>query len=212
MTKKVEVRNEQAVSHRFCPHCEEDVSVVEKKVSIPVGNESFTAKTLVCKKCGRYALTPEVRNAMEDWGRKLTKNIIEPQPIFTEAVHQFAEKMATQYGLKRVPFFRVLTAFYLSRVVNREDFQELKSYCNSHRSQEFLGKGTKSKVSVPIRYLMYRKLQTFSEVWDIPHAKVIEEAVLFGLTALSSEKENFEKLKAISEALSQYIADVAQAA
>jgi hypothetical protein len=59
---------------------------------------------------------------------------------------------------------------------------------------------------------MYRKLQTFSEVWDVPHAKVIEEAVLFGLTALSSQKENFERLKAIAESLQQYIADIAQAA
>lgn len=209
MTKKSDAKE---INHRVCPHCEEDTAVVEKRVSIPVGVEAFTTKTLVCKKCGLYALTPEVRREMDDWGRRFTKNIIEPQPIFAEAVHQFAEKMATQYGLKRVPFFRVLTAFYLNRVVNRKDFQELKNYCETHVSKKFLSEGDRSKVSVPIRYLMYRKLQTFSEVWGIPHAKVIEEAVLFGLTVLSSEKENFEKLKAISESLRQYIADIAQAA
>jgi hypothetical protein len=197
---------------RFCPHCEDNTHVTEKKVSIPVGGETFVTRTFVCKKCGSYALTPEVRREMDEWGRKLTKNIIEPQPVFTEAVHQFAEEMAAQHGLKRVPFFRVLTAFYLNRVVNRDDFQELKRYCETHVSQKLLGKGKRSKVSVPIRYLMYRKLQTFSEVWGVSHAKVIEEAVLFGLTALSSKEENFERLKAIADSLQQYIADIAQAA
>lgn len=103
---------DQKISHRVCPYCEKDTQVVEKRVSIPMGVEAFVTKTLVCKKCRRYALTPEVRREMDNWGRRLTKNIIEPQPSFAEAVHQFAEQMAAQYGLKRVPFFRVLTAFY----------------------------------------------------------------------------------------------------
>ena len=208
MTKKTKEPN----SKQFCPHCEDGAHVVEKKVSIPVGAETFITKTLVCKKCGHYALTPKIRQEMDEWGRKLTKNIIEPQPIFTEATHRFAEEMATQYGLKRVPFFRVLTAFYLNRVVNRDDFDELKRYCETHASQKFLNEGNRSKVSVPIRYLMYRKLQTFSEVWNVSHAKVIEEAVLFGLTALSSKEENLEKLKVIADSLQQYIVDIAQAA
>ncbi|MEK6706641.1 MAG: hypothetical protein AABZ06_12725 [Bdellovibrionota bacterium] len=212
MTRRMTVQNKLAAGHRFFPHCGDGINIMEKRISIPVGIESFMARTMVCKKCGCYALTPEVRHAMDEWGRKFTKNIIEPQPVFTETAHQFAEKMSMQYGLKRVPFFRVLTAFYLSRIVNRDDFLELKNYYETHVSKRFLNEGARSKVSVPIRYLMYRKLQTFSEVWKIPHSKVIEEAVLFGLTVLSSEKENFKKLKTISESLHQYIADVAQAA
>jgi hypothetical protein len=200
------------MSKRFCPHCETNERVVEKKISITVGSESFSTKTVVCKKCGRYEMTPKILKEMDEWGRGLTKNIIEPQPIFSEATHRFAEEMATQYGLKRVPLFRVLTAFYLNRVVNREDFQELKKFCEAHAPRKLLGEGVRSKVSVPIRYLMYRKLQTFSEVWDVSHAKAIEEAVLFGLTVLSSKEENFDKLKTIAESLQQYIADVAQAA
>jgi hypothetical protein len=199
-------------SVRFCPHCEDDENVVLKKITIPVGTETFTAKTLVCKKCGRYALTPEIRREMDDWGRKLTKNIIEPQPIFTEAAHRFGEEMAAQFGMKRVPLFRALTAFYLNRMVNRPDFQELKDFCASHASQKLLGQGNRSKVSIPIRYLMYRRLDTFSEVWKIPHAKAIEESVLFGLTVFSLKGENFAKLKGISESLEQYISDIAQAA
>lgn len=200
------------MSKNFCPHCETGEHVAEKRVSIPVGNESFTTKTMTCKKCGRYELTPKIRKEMDEWGRALTKNIVEPQPIFSEATHRFAEEMATQYGLKRVPFFRVLTAFYLNRVINREDFQDLKKFCDSHAPRKLLDEGTRSKVSVPVRYLMYRKLQTFSEVWEIPHAKVIEEAVLFGLTVLSCREENYEKLKTISDSLQQYISEIAQAA
>jgi hypothetical protein len=197
---------------RFCPYCEEEKQVVEKKISIPVGNETFSVKTSVCKKCGRYALTPEIRKKMDQWGKSLTKNIIEPQPVFSEAVHRFAEGMAGKHGLKRVPFFRVLTAFYLNRIVGREDFPELKKFCLEHASKKLLAEGARSKVSVPIRYLMFRKIQTFSEVWEIPAAKAIEEAVIFGLTVLSQETENFEKLKKISESLQDYIADFAQAA
>jgi hypothetical protein len=105
------------MNKRFCPHCEDNTNVVERKISIPVGSETFVVKTNVCKKCGSYELTPQIRKEMDQWGRTLTKNIIEPQPIFSEATHRFAEEMATHYGLKRVPFLRVLTAFYLNRVV-----------------------------------------------------------------------------------------------
>jgi hypothetical protein len=200
------------MSKHFCPHCEDDSQVVEKKISIPVGNESFSTRTLVCKECGHYALTPKIRKEMDEWGRGLKKNIIEPQPIFSEAAHQFADEMAAQYGMKRVPFFRVLTVFYLNHIVDREDFSELKKICETDSSTKLLAEGDRSKVSVPINYLMYRKLQTFSEVWDVSPAKAIEEAALFGLVVLSRKKENQDKLKAIAESLQQYISDVAQAA
>jgi hypothetical protein len=201
-----------AMSKRVCPNCETSAEVVEKKISIPVGTESFLTRASVCKKCGSYELTPQIRREMDQWGRALTKNIIEPQPIFSEATHRFAEEMATQFGLKRVPLFRVLTAFYLNRVVNRDDFTELKKFCDSHAPRKLVEGGARAKVSVPIRNLMYRKLQTFSEVWNVSHAKAIEEAVLFGLMVLGCQEENFDKLKLISESLQQYISDVAQAA
>tara|TARA_Y100000590_G_scaffold409570_1_gene501864 strand:+ start:169 stop:768 length:600 start_codon:yes stop_codon:yes gene_type:complete len=199
------------MKNRYCPNCESNKSVVEKKISIPVGNVSFSTKTLVCKECKHYELTPKIIKEMDEWGRGLTKNIVEPQPIFNEATHQFAEEMAKQYGLKRVPFFRLLTVYYLNHVVNRKDFHEIKKFCDEHSAKE-LFEGSRSKVSVPIRYLLFRKLQTFSEVWEVTHAKAIEEAVLFGLTVLSAEKNNFDTLKQIAENLQQYIADVAQAA
>lgn len=208
---KVEAASTESVV-RFCPHCESDENVALKKVTIPIGKEDFSTKTFVCKACGRYALTPEIRREMDDWGKKLAKNVVEPQPAFTETVHHFAEEMGSVYGMKRVPFFRTLTAFYLYRMVSRPDFAELKEFCAKHPSRELLAEGRSSKVSVPIRYLLYRKLETFSEVWKVPHAKAIEEAVLFGLTVLSSNAENLETLKAISENLKQYLLDVSVAA
>lgn len=204
MTKKKELS--------FCPNCEREVDLVNKKVEIPIGSEVFSTKMLVCYKCGSYELTPEVRKKMDEWGRKLTKNIIEPQPLFSEAVHQFAEEMAAHYGLKRVPFFRALTAFYLNRIVNRKDFEELKKFCDSNIAKELLNKGGQSKVSIPIRYLLFKKLQIFSKVWKIPPSKAIEESVLFGLVILSSKKGNFKKLKSIVDSLQQFIFEIAQAA
>ncbi len=209
---KKKVKKKVVNTKRLCPHCEDDSDVTQKKVSIIVGSESFMTTTMVCEKCGSYALTPKIRKEMDEWGRKFTKNVIEPQPIFSESTHRFAEEMANQHGLKKVPLFRALTAFYLNHVVNLEDFQEIKNYCDKHPSRKLLNKGERSKVSVPIRYLLYRKIQIFSDVWKVPHSKTIEEAVLFGLTALSSKEENFAKLKVIAESLEQFIADVAQAA
>lgn len=200
------------MSQKFCPRCENDENVVEKKISVPVGNESFSIKTWVCKKCGYFEMTPKIFKEMDKWGRSLRKNIVEPQPVFSEATHRFGEEMGALYGLGRVTLFRILTAFYLNRVVNREDFQELKRFCETHIPRKLLKTGSRSKLSIPIRYLMYRKLQTFSEVWKISHSKAIEEAVLFGLTALSFEAEHFSKLKSIAENLQQYLSDIAQAA
>lgn len=195
-----------------CPVCESTSSIIEKTVSIAVGNETFKTKTLVCKKCGHFALTPELRNEMDEWGRALTKNIVEPQPVFTETTQKFATEMASQYGLKKVPFYRLLTVFYMNHVMDRTDFNQIKKYMDTHDSQVFLFKGKKTKVSVPIRYLMFKKLQSFSEILNISQAKLIEEAVVFGLVLLANKNSNFEVLKNIAQDLQQYIEDLAQAA
>jgi hypothetical protein len=207
MTK--EIKKELA---QECPACEAEKTIVEKIVSISVGNKKFKTKTLACKKCGHFALTPEIRNEMDEWGRGLTKNIVEPQPIFSEATQRFAVEMASQYGLKKVPFYRLLTVFYMNHVMDRIDFIQIKKYMDSHDSQVFLFEGKKTKVSVPIRYLMFKKLRAFSEILNIPKAKLIEEAVIFGLVLLANKNSNFEVLKNIAEDLQQYIEDLAQAA
>ena len=197
---------------RFCLNCEKNTGIAEKKISIPIGNESFRVVTEVCPQCGYYALTPKILREMDEWGMSLKKNIVEPQPFFTKAAHDFAEEIASQYGLKKVPLIRALTTYYLNHIVNRKDFQDIKKYCDHHEAKRLLEKDKKSKVSVPIRYLMYKKLQSFCEVWEIPHAKALEEATLFGLVLLTHEGKNFEKLKNIAASLEQYIAEFAQAA
>ena len=147
-----------------------------------------------------------------EWGNGRTKNIVESQPIFHEATHQFVEKMALHFSMKKVPFMKALTVFYINHVVNRTDFNVLKEYFEVHDSKRHLNEGAKSKETVPIRYRMFRKLQTFGEVWSVSHAKAIEEAVLFGLMVLAADDEHFETLKAVSQNLKQYIEDFAEAA
>lgn len=196
----------------YCPNCETDSTVSIEKISIPVGKETFSTKTAVCKKCKHYALTPQVRREMDEWGKSMIKNIIEPQPTFHEASHQFIEKMAAHFSMKKVPFIKALTVFYINHIVNRTDFDVVRKYFETHHSEKHLSEGTKSKETVPIRYLMFRKLQTFSEVRNVSHAKAIEEAVLFGLMVLATNDEHFETLKTISQNLKQYIEDFAEAA
>jgi len=196
----------------YCPNCETDTTVSEEKISIPMGKEVFTTKTAVCKKCKHYALTPKVRREMDEWGKTMMKNIIEPQPTFHKASHQFIEKMAAHFSMKKVPFIKALTVYYINHIVNRADLPELKKYFESHQSEKHLSGGDKSKETVPIRYLMYRKLQIFSEVRNVSHSKAIEEAVLFGLMVLATDDDHFETLKTISQNLKQYIEDFAEAA
>ncbi len=177
-----------------------------------MGKEIFTTKTAVCIKCKHYALTPKVRREIDEWGKRMIKNIVEPQPTFHEASHQFIEKKAAHFSMKKVPFIKALAFYYFNHIVNRADFPELKKYFASHHSEKHLSKGNKSKETVPIRYLMYRKLQTFSEVHNVSHAKAIEEAVLFGLMVLATDNDHFETLKTIAQNLKQYIEDFAEAA
>jgi hypothetical protein len=193
----------------FCLHCEDNTKVVEKKIALKIGKATFSTKTLVCGKCKSYALTPKIREEMDKWGRDLSKSIAEPQPVFSEATHKFAEEMARKYGLSKVPLFRALTAFYLNKVVNREDFQDLAEFIRSHDSNNLLDGGKKSKVCVPVNYMLFKKLQTFTEVWKTTHAKAIEEAVIFGLSALSHEEANFQILAEIAKSLEGYITDYA---
>lgn len=199
-------------SNQECPVCETKNTIVEKTVAITVGNEKFKTKTFACKKCGHFSFTPEIRKEMDQWGRGLTKNIIEPQPIFSEATQKFAIEMASQFGFKKVPLYRLLTVFYLNHVIERKDFDQIKNYMDTHKSMIFLLEGKKSKVSVPIRYLMFKKLQAYSEALNVTHAKLIEEAVIFGLALLANKNSHFDVLKNIAVDLQQYIEDLAQAA
>lgn len=194
---------------KFCPRCEKNSSVVEKRISIKIGKATFSTKAPVCEKCKSYALTPELRREMDQWGREQTRSIAEPQPVFSAAAHQFAEEMARKHGLSKVPLCRALTAFYLNKVVNRKDFQNLAGFLKTKESNELLGGGSKSKICVPVNYMLFRKLQTFSEVWKTTPAKAIEEAVIFGLSALSHEEANFKILAEIAKSLEGYIADYA---
>lgn len=198
-------------SHRICASCETG-QLREQSIGIKVGSAVFDTMTMVCLECGAYALTPKVRREMDEWGTKFTRNIVEPQPLFSEASHNFLDEMAIGYGLTKVPFIKILTTFYLNHIVNRPDFGEVKKIFAAHEPRRLLEGGLKAKVSLPIRYLLFRKLQVFCDVWEVSHAKAIEEATLFCLTALTVDEKNLANLKAIAKSLKGFISDTAQAA
>jgi len=193
-----------------CPICKDGGKVKEKSISIPIGKETFRTKTATCEKCGHYALTPKVRKEMDAWGRELKKNVIEPQPLFTEITYAFLEERSSRFGIKKVPLIKVMTSFYLNRIVGRHDFDRLKNSIEKQESYALMTKGKKLKVSVPIHFLTFRKLEVFRETWDTTHAKAIEEAVLFCATVLTYR--DTERLREIARRFEEFVEDYALAA
>ena len=200
------------MKNKDCPHCEAKGTVSEQEISIPVGKETFKTNTYRCKKCDHYALTPKIRKEMDAWGNALGKNVVEPQPIFTQVQHEYADRLAAQFGITRGPFMKALVVYYLNHLVNQPNYSEIRALCEKHKSKDLMKDGEKSKISVPIKYQLYKKLQTYSEVWDVPVAKAIEEAVIVGLTIFSTNNENYKILQDVAADLKRYIVDYAMAA
>ena len=190
--------------------CEEGGTCKEKTIHIHVGREAFRTKTEVCEKCGHYALTPRVRKAMETWGRALKKNVIEPQPLFTETTHAFLEETASKFGIKKIPLIKVMISFYLNRVVGREDFSSLRASVERQEGFHLMTKGKKIKLSVPIHYLTFKKLEMFCQTWGTTYAKAIEEAVLFCSTVLTYR--DLARLREIAKRFEEFVEDYALAA
>ena len=71
-------------------------------------------------------------------------------------------------------------------------------------------RGKKTKVSVPIHYLTFKKLEIFSQVWKTTHAKAIEEAVLFCSEVLTYPDTS--RLKEIAKRFEEFVEDYALAA
>jgi len=185
-------------------------SVSEKRTAIHVGKEVFFAKAMVCNECGRYALTKEIRIELDNWGKSLKKNVIEPQPILSRTMHEFLVETASKYGIKEVPLIKVMTSFYLNHIVTRTDYSELENFLKDQESYALMMKGNKSKISVPIHYLTYKKLQTYCEIWKTTHAKSIEIAVIFCVGLLTYR--DTKRLREIAESLEQFVEDYALAA
>jgi hypothetical protein len=184
--------------------------VKEKSISIPIGREKFRTKTDVCEKCGHYALTPTLRQKMEAWGRSLRKNVIEPQPLFTETTHALLEETASKFGIKKVPLIKAMISFYLNRIVGRNDFEPLKQSVEKQEGYSLMMNGKKVKVSVPIHFLTFKKLDLFSNAWKTTHAKAIEDAVLFCSTVLTYPDTS--RLKEIAKRFEEFVEDYALAA
>lgn len=196
---------------KHCHECEKNAAVLTE-VSIPIGNEIFKTKAYSCQKCKAIEMTPKIRKEMDEWGKSLKKDVISPQPFFTEATHHFLDQMASQFGMKKSPFIKALTSYYLNVAVNKPNFLSIQEKISKLPQTSLLNEGTRSKITMPINYMLYSKIKVFCDVWKTTPPKVIEEAVSYGLTLLSVEDENFEVLKKIVEELRQYITVLSQAA
>lgn len=193
-----------------CPICKQGEKVREAKVSIPIGKMSFRTTTLQCKTCGHYAVTPKIRREMDSWARALKKNVIEPQPLFTEAAHVILEETASRFGIKKVPLIKLMTGFYLNHIIRSDDFDRLMQVVKKQEIYALMTQGRKLKISVPIHFLTFKKLELFRVTWNISHAKVIEEAVLFCNTVLTYH--DTKRLREIARRIKEFVEDSALAA
>lgn len=196
--------------NRFCVSCEVTGRHEEKEVRIPVGRKEFSTCTRVCQNCGAYALTPKVRKEMDCWAEQFTSNFIEIQPMLSKVVLQDIEETSEKYGLPKVAYMRLLTAFYLIEVISDPDFKEWKKFMRDTDSYKVMTRGTRAPTSIPIRYKAFKQLEVFAQLWNMTLANAMEEAILFGV-GLKHWKDS-SKLLEMEKRLERYIQVNAMAA
>ena len=136
--------------------------------------------------------------------------MIEPQPLFTETAHAFLGETGSKFGIKKVPLIKVMASFYLNRIVGRDDFKMLKQTVEKQEGYGLMNQGKKYEVSVPIHFLTFKKLELFSQTWNVTHAKTIEEAVIFCSAILTFPDAS--RLKEIAKRFEEFVEDYALAA
>lgn len=169
----------------FCINCEKN-TVVFGKTSIRVGNKEFTLEAEHCTNCDSVNLSPENQKQIDEWGNTLPTAIAEFQPYLPTKLVVASKEHSKMFGLKWSEFIKVCTTFYLSEMTKEKGFKQLRTEVLSEGIKSF-GE-IKEKHSIPVRYRLFKQLQLFAEVWNLHESNVLEEALLFCVTVLESER------------------------
>lgn len=169
----------------FCVQCEEQ-TMVFGPILIKVGDKEFTLEAEHCSNCDAVELSPENLRRIDDWGNALSTNVAEFQPYLPGKLIAVSEGCAKHFGLKWAEFLKVCTTFYLVEMTKEKEFKRLRSGVLAEGAAIF--NDAKKKTYVPVRYRLFKQLQLFAEVWSLHESNVIEEALLFCVTVLESEK------------------------
>jgi len=167
---------------KFCISCEND-SVVFGKVKIKVGREYFETEAEHCEKCGTFGMSPQIQKQMDEWAVRFIKSIAELQPYFTAEMMEKIASLSHRFSLNKAEFVKICTTFYVAEMTKVPNFKDLRSEVLAEVQERY--KGTRSKICVPIKYQLFKKIDLFGRVWNLEYdSNVMEEAVQFCVTVL----------------------------
>lgn len=178
---------------KFCISCETD-SVVFGKTKIKVGRETFETEAEHCKKCNKVAITPGLQKKIDEWALQFIKSIVELQPYFTSDMHERIATLSHKYNLSKSEFMKACTAFYLLEMTKLSNFKALRTEFLDKAKGKY--KGNRDKISIPIKYQLFKKVDLYTRVWKLDYdANVFEEAIAFCVIALDDHSNHIEQIK-----------------
>lgn len=186
---------------KFCVHCEKD-TLIFGDTEIKVGDKTFNLKTNHCSNCDSVELSPANLRQIDEWGNTLSTNVAEFQPYLPSKLIATSEGYAKNFGLKWAEFIKICTTFYLMEMTKEKEFKKLRSQILKEGSSLF--SDAKKKTSVPVRYRLFKQIELFAEVWNVYEANVLEEAILFCVTVLESNKSHREERADFQEFLEKF--------
>ncbi len=177
----------------FCISCEND-SVVFGKTKIKVGRETFETEAEHCKKCKTVAIGPKLQKEIDEWALQFTKSIVELQPYFTKGMADKIDFFANKFNLSKSELMKVCTTFYILEMTKIKNFKTLRTEVLAEAQKKY--KGERTKICVPIKYQLFKKVGLYAEVWNLEYeSNVMEEAVQFCMTVLDNHVAKIEESK-----------------
>ena len=185
----------------FCVTCEKD-AVVFGSTTIKIGDKDYTLEADHCTNCDSVELSPENLQQIDDWGNSLPTNVAEFQPYLPNKLISASEEHAKHFGLKWAEFVKICTTFYLTEMTKEKEFKDLRKQILEEGAGLF--GDSKKKTHVPVRYRLFKETQLFAEAWKLYEANVLEEAILFCITVLESNKLHQEEKLEFQEFLEKF--------
>ena len=177
----------------FCMSCEND-AVVFGKTKIKVGRETFETETEHCKKCKTVAISPKLQKDIDEWALQFTKSIVELQPYFTKGMANKIDFFANKFNLSKSELMKVCTTFYILEMTKIKNFKSLRIEVLAETQKKY--KGERTKICVPIKYQLFKKIGLYAEVWNLEYeSNVMEEAVQFCMTVLDNHVSKIDESK-----------------
>lgn len=166
-------------NHHVCPECE-STNVKFGPIELKFDRHTFKGQTYVCKNCENYLSSPQFEKEIEEWAKGLGTNFHQYQPAISKEIYSGLEELSQEYGVKPAVMAKILTTVYLERSRNTKGYAGLKKFILNSRTFEKLSAGEKERISVPVKYEIYKEVNEFAQIWDLNReTEVFVEAINF---------------------------------